>query len=78
VDSAREAILEALNGLPRDADYAPVAAQLRELATVSPSLMEWLREVPKVATPLAEALRNLHQAAADLTAASDLLRSASG
>ncbi|HEX6736947.1 MAG TPA: hypothetical protein VF310_01610 [Vicinamibacteria bacterium] len=74
VQAAHEAILEALADLPSGADYAPFAAQLRELATVSPSLMEWLQEVPKVATPLGDAVRKLRDAALDLKLARDLLR----
>jgi hypothetical protein len=71
---AYEAIEEALASLPHDADYAPFAAQLRELATVSPSLMEWLQEVPKVATPLAAAVGRLRDAAAELKVVRTLLR----
>ena len=75
LDSALEAILEALAGLPRPSDYEPAARQLREIASVSPSLMEWLREVPALAAPLTESVRALRGAAADLKAARDLLRS---
>jgi hypothetical protein len=73
VDAAREAVRQALADLPRDSDYRPVAAQLRELATVSPSLMDWLKEVPKLTTPLSGSLAALRRAAEDLETAWDLL-----
>ena len=73
VDAAREALRQALDGLPRDADYRPVAAQLRELASVSPSLLDWLKGVPKLTTPLSGSVAALRRAALDLEAASDLL-----
>jgi ABC-type transporter Mla subunit MlaD len=70
---ARGTILEALDTLPRDQEYGAVARQLRELATVSPSLMEWLSQVPKVSTPLAASARSLQDAAASLGTAHDRL-----
>ncbi len=73
VDAAREAVRQALADLPHDSDYRPVARQLRELATVSPSLMDWLKEVPKLATPLSGSLAALRRAAEDLETARDLL-----
>jgi hypothetical protein len=73
VDAAREAVRQALADLPRDSDYRPVARQLRELATVSPSLMDWLKEVPKLTTPLSGSLAALRRAAEDLETARDLL-----
>jgi len=73
VDSAYEAVLEALAGLPRASEYEPAARQLREIASVSPSLMEWLREVPILSTPLAESVRSLQEAAGDLKEARALL-----
>ncbi len=73
VAAAREALRQALTDIPRDSDYRPVAAQLRELATVSPSLMDWLKEVPKLTTPLSGSLAALRRAAADLETACDLL-----
>ena len=75
LESAHEAVLEALAGLPRPSEYEPAARQLREIASVSPSLMEWLREVPLLTAPLTESVRALQGAAADLKAARDLLRS---
>jgi hypothetical protein len=74
IEAAQEAITAALVSLPRAEDYAPAAAQLRELATVSPSLMEWLTEVPRLSRPLAGSVRGLKQAAADLQAAREALR----
>jgi ABC-type transporter Mla subunit MlaD len=71
--AAHEAVLEALAGLPRPSDYEPAARQLRELASVSPSLLEWLGEVPTLSAPLAESVRSLQAAAADLKAARALL-----
>ncbi len=50
---ARAAIVEALRTLPREPAYATLAGQLRELATVSPSLMDWLRQTPSLVAPLA-------------------------
>ena len=75
IEWALEAVEEALASLPSHSAYTPFARQLRELATVSPSLMEWLQEVPKVATPLADAVDRLRDAAAELKAARALLRS---
>lgn len=60
---ARDALRDALAGLPRDDDYARVAAQLRELATVSPSLMEWLQQVGSVQAPLEASVGRLQVAA---------------
>jgi hypothetical protein len=73
LDSAYEAVLEALAGLPRASEYEPAARQLREIASVSPSLMEWLREVPVLSAPLAESVRSLQAAAGDLKEARALL-----
>ncbi len=73
VESARDTLLQALAEIPREPEYARAASQLRELATVSPSLMEWLREVPKLAAPLAGSVASLRRAVDDLDAACDLL-----
>jgi len=73
LDSAHEAVLEALAGLPRASDYEPAARQLREIASVSPSLMDWLREVPTLVAPLTDSIRALQAAAGDLKAARALL-----
>lgn len=73
VDAALQKLRQALADLPADASYRPVARQLRELATVSPSLMDWLKEVPKLTTPLSSSLAALRRAAEDLETARDLL-----
>jgi hypothetical protein len=78
VDTAHAAVASALAGLPGESDYRPVALQLRELATVSPSLMEWLSGVPKLTAPLRGSVQALRQAAADLRSAQDLLRDMAG
>jgi hypothetical protein len=77
LDSAHEAVLEALASLPRASDYEPAARQLREIASVSPSLMEWLREVPALVAPLTESIRALQVAAGELKEARLLLGAAS-
>ena len=74
VESARLALGEALQTLPNGSDYAPLAAQLRELATVSPSLMDWLSEVPKVTEPLAASIEGLRATMDSLAAIRDDLR----
>jgi hypothetical protein len=62
LSAAHEGLLAALGTLPREEDYAPVARQLRELASVSPSLMEWLKEAPTLRAPLASSLADLREA----------------
>jgi hypothetical protein len=76
--AARTAIREGLSSLPRDRAYAEAAAHLRELATVSPSLMEWLRQLPAMTLPLGEAIASLDQAARDLEQAERSARDALG
>ncbi len=66
VERARDSIRLALASLPTADEYAPAARQLKELASVSPSLMAWLREVPKVTTPLADSVDALRAAAESL------------
>jgi len=66
VQQARRTILEALGSLPAEDDYVPVARQLREIASVSPSLLSWLDEVPKLTIPLSRSVTGLHGAAAAL------------
>jgi hypothetical protein len=66
VQHARRTILEALGSLPAEDDYVPVARQLREIASVSPSLLSWLDEVPKLTIPLSRSVTGLHGAAAAL------------
>jgi len=74
--AARDTIREGLSTIPREPAYGKAAAQLRELATVSPSLMEWLRQLPEVTLPLGEAIAALDQAAKDLDAAERAARKA--
>jgi hypothetical protein len=68
---ARRAIVEALASLPREPEYARLASQLRELASVSPSLLEWLGEVQGVTAPLSASVESLRLAAAELAAGHD-------
>ena len=76
--AARAAIREGLASLPRDRAYAEAAAHLRELATVSPSLMEWLRQLPAMSRPLGDAIASLDEAARDLEQAERAARDALG
>ena len=78
VASARLHLNEALGRLPRAEDYEPVARNLRELASVSPSLLDWLGEVPPLATPLADSVADLQEALLDLDHALELLGPAEG
>jgi hypothetical protein len=64
----------ALEKIPKDPEYARVAAQLRELATVSPSLMEWMREVKPLSPPLAGSVLTLRRVATGLRENASLLR----
>ena len=73
VASARLRLAEALTRLPRAEDYEPVARNLRELATVSPSLLDWLGEVPPLAAPLADSVSDLREALLELDHALELL-----
>jgi hypothetical protein len=56
----------ALEKIPKDPEYARVAEQLRELATVSPSLMDWMKEVKPLAPPLAGSVVTLRRVATSL------------
>jgi hypothetical protein len=76
MSAVREVIREGLASLPRDRDYAQAAAHLRELATVSPSLMEWLRHLPALSLPLGEAVASLDEAARELEGAERAARRA--
>jgi hypothetical protein len=76
VAEAVAAIRGALATLPRDPEYSRVAAQLREIASVSPSLTEWLGEVPKLTRPLADSIASLEHAAELLDEAARALRAA--
>jgi hypothetical protein len=74
--TAHEAIRGGLASLPRDRAYAEAAAHLRELATVSPSLMEWLRQLPEMSLPLGDAIASFDEAARELEAAERAARRA--
>lgn len=74
VQEAEATLRAALASLPRDPHYAKVAAQLREIATVSPSLMEWLREAQSVSAPLLASVSGLEEAAEQLGRAGRRLR----
>lgn len=78
MERARVAILEALASLPREREYAQLAGQLRELASVSPSLLDWLGEVRASTAPLEAAVAGLRAAAADLAEGQRALRAAGG
>jgi len=74
---ARQAIRDALRSLPRDPEYRRVADHLKAIASVSPSLGEWLAEVPKLSMPLGESIASLEHAAALLSDGDDAPRPAS-
>lgn len=63
LDDVRQTLLVAISTIPREEDYVPAARELREIASVSPSLIEWLKEVPKLAAPLTDSLTALREAA---------------
>jgi DNA repair ATPase RecN len=75
---AQQAIREALDSLPRDREYRRVAEQLKAIASVSPSLTEWLHEVPKLSMPLGESIASLERAAESLAEGESELRAQSG
>lgn len=64
VARARALIIEALESLPRREEYAPAAAQLREIASVSPTLLDWMAEVPRLSAPLRDSIERLYEATA--------------
>lgn len=64
----------ALEKIPKDPEYARVAEQLRELATVSPSLMEWMKEVKPLSPPLAGSVVTLRRVATGLRENAAVLR----
>jgi hypothetical protein len=66
LDTLANEIDGALEKIPKDPEYARVADQLRELATVSPSLMEWLKEVQPLSPPLAGSVVTLRRVATSL------------
>jgi hypothetical protein len=65
---------EALEKIPKDPEYARVAEQLRELATVSPSLMDWLKSVKPLSPPLARSVVTLRRVATSLRENASILR----
>jgi len=64
----------ALEKIPKDPEYKKVAEQLTELATVSPSLMEWLKEVKPLSPPLAGSVVSLRRIATSLRGHAAILR----
>jgi hypothetical protein len=64
----------ALEKIPKDPEYARVAEQLRELATVSPSLMDWMKQVKPLSPPLAGSVMTLRRVANHLRAHASILR----
>jgi len=71
--AARAALDSALASLPDDPQYKQVAEQLREIASVSPSLLEWLSQVDPIARPLGESVSSLQAAAVRLERAGQRL-----
>ena len=63
LDSLANEIDGSLVKLPKDPEYAKVADQLKELATVSPSLMDWMKDVKPLAAPLAGSVVTLRRVA---------------
>jgi len=63
VMEARAALNSALASLPDDPEYKRVAEQLREIASVSPSLLDWLSQVDPIARPLGDSVSSLRAAA---------------
>lgn len=76
LETARDTITAALDSLPTDARYAAVAAQLRELASVSPSLMDWLAQTPALSAPLVDSVAGLRESARRLEQARQTLAAA--
>ncbi len=74
LDTLANEIDGALEKIPKDPEYARVADQLRELATVSPSLMEWMKEVKPLSPPLAGSVLTLRRVATSLRDNAALLR----
>jgi DNA repair ATPase RecN len=69
LENARAALQAALDSLPRDPEYKRVAEQLREIASVSPSLMEWMQQVTPLSQPLGESVSALRETAGRLEVA---------
>lgn len=74
LDTLANEIDGALEKIPKDPEYARVAEQLRELATVSPSLMDWMKEVKPLSPPLAGSVLTLRRVATSLRENAALLR----
>ncbi len=74
LDTLANEIDGALEKIPKDPEYARVAEQLRELATVSPSLMEWMKEVKPLSPPLAGSVLTLRRVATSLRENAAFLR----
>jgi hypothetical protein len=74
LDTLANEIDGAVEKIPKDPEYARVAEQLRELATVSPSLMDWLKEVKPLSPPLAGSVLTLRRVATSLRENATLLR----
>jgi DNA repair ATPase RecN len=74
LDTLANEIDGALEKLPKDPEYARVADQLRELATVSPSLMDWMKEVKPLSPPLAASVLTLRRVANQLRDNAAVLR----
>jgi hypothetical protein len=74
LDTLANEIDGALEKLPKDPEYARVAEQLRELATVSPSLMDWMKEVKPLSPPLAASVVTLRRVANQLRDNAAVLR----
>ena len=74
LDTLANEIDAALEKIPKDPEYARVAEQLRELATVSPSLMEWMKEVRPLSPPLAGSVVTLRRVATSLRDNASVLR----
>ncbi|GEM_PF-3219409 len=74
LDTLANEIDGALEKIPKDPEYARVAEQLRELATVSPSLMEWMKEVKPLSPPLAGSVLTLRRVATSLRENAAVLR----
>jgi ABC-type transporter Mla subunit MlaD len=74
LDIVRTQLVSALATLPSAADYQPIARQLRAIASVSPSLLDWMQEIPKISTPLADSIASLKDAAEQLKTVEERLR----
>lgn len=70
---AHSALREALGSLPEDPAYKRVAEQLREIASVSPSLLEWLSQVDPISRPLGASVQALRASVERLEAARERL-----